>query len=309
MATLNITIESLQLEYRTVLDTILANASMNEPRGQRVHDAGYTVLEVAQPLYPQLPVETGRGVSLDIAAIEAIQLVAGVDKSDLVLKIAPQFREYANVRGTGDDGDPMRQYFHGNYGGRMRVFFDCLCGRDVWHGSWLECAVHKVKNDRDTRQAVINIWDNRLDNGVAGANDYPCTVAIGLRVFRGRLDMHVTMRSNDAWKGLPYDVFQFNQAHLTAASMLQTPPGRYYHNAWSMHVYEPDVEKVADVYDRSYLSSTVLPRGFDHVYDAVEVLSYLDSDRYALSPAQEWYAQRLHKYTTDENETEEKTGA
>jgi thymidylate synthase len=303
VATLNITVESLQLEYRTVLDDIMRKAIINEPRGQRVYDAGYTVLEIAQCQFPQLPVQTGRKVNLDIAAIEALQLVAGEGTHDAVLRVAPQFAAYAEVIGSGDDGDPMRWNFHGNYGDRMNTTHGASghnCGARVHHFSWLECAVHKIKSDRDTRQAVINIWQNERDSGQPGKKDYPCTVAIGFRVYRARLDMHVTMRSNDAWKGLPYDVFQFNQAHHTVASMLQVPLGRYYHNAWSMHVYEEDVEKMEAVYDRSYLADTVLPRGFTHSTDAMSVIGFPNPDVYKDNPAQQWYANRLRRYLDTE---------
>jgi len=308
VATLNITIESLQLEYRTVLDAVLKVAVASKPRGYTTYDAGYTVIEITVPQLPQLPVETGRGVSIDIAAIEALQLIAGEGAHDAVLRVAPQFKEYADARPYTYGKEPM---FHGNYGDRMNttmVSGQHDCGAGVYHFSWLECAVHKIKTDRDTRQAVINLWSNELDNAVSGKKDYPCTVAIGFRIFRGQLDMHVTMRSNDAWKGLPYDVFQFNQAHLTVATMLSVPLGRYYHNAWSLHLYDADLDNVKNVYDRTYLSDVVLPRGFNHSTDAMSVLNNSDPADYHSSATQEWYARRLYKYLEPtQDETAEKT--
>lgn len=293
-------IESLQLEYRTVLDTVYQRASINKPRGMKVYDAGFTVLKIEQPQLPQLPVETGRKVNLDIAAIEAIQLVAGRGMHDLLIKIAPQFKKYANVRGTGNDGDPMVRRFHGNYGDRVKARFHHGCDSDEWHNSWIECAVYKIKNDRDTRQAVVTIWENELDSGVRGANDYPCTIALTFRIFRGRLDMLVTMRSNDAWKGLPYDVFQFNQVHWTIANMLSVPMGSYYHVANSMHIYDEDTPRTGDVRDRSFVASTTLPRGFSSVTNAQFVLCEATRD---YSTSERWYADRLWPYMKDEEKT------
>jgi len=301
-----VVIESLQLEYRTVLDAVLANTTVNQPRGRRVYDAGYTTIEIARPDLPQLPVSTGRGINMDIAAIEAIQLISGEAKHDLVLKIAPQFEAYSDVTGNGDDGDPMVREFHGNYGGRMQPEPFHACGCDHYHFSYLECVVAKIKRDRDTRQAVVNIWDNRLDNGTPGMHDYPCTIALVLRVFKGRLDMHVMMRSNDAWLGLPFDIWQFNQWHWTAANMLGVPLGRYTHLATSMHIYEDDLEKVEKVYDRSNVANISLPRGFSHVQDAADIINGNTELSHRESASHRWYAERLAPYIHDEDENDKK---
>jgi len=292
-------IESLQLEYRMVLDEVYRRAVINQPRGMKVYDAGFTVLKITQPMLPQLPVKTGRGVNMDIAMIEAIQLVAGKRHDDLVLKIAPQFEAYTNVREIGDDDDRTERYFHGNYGDRMSTGYAHQCDTDEWHNSWLECVVYKIKKDRDTRQAVVNIWDNSLDNTIAGANDYPCTVAIQFRIFRNQLDMHVTMRSNDAWKGLPYDVFQFNQAHWTVANMLSLPLGSYYHVTTSMHIYDEDTPKIGAVHNRGYGASTRMPYGFNNVVNAQLILAQVE---WPYSASERWYVDRLAPYLSDEKE-------
>lgn len=296
MATIEIT--SLQKSYRGVLDKIVRDSHETSPRGLKTYDAGHTTIKITNPALPQLPVETGRGVNIDIAAVEAIQLIAGKGMHDLVLKIAPQFERYTNVIGTGDDGEPMVRRFHGNYGDRMRTNAFHECGSNEWHNSWIECAVYKIKNDRDTRQAVVNIWDNNRDNTNPDANDYPCTVAIGFRIFRGALDMHVTMRSNDAWLGLPIDVFQFNQCHWTVANMLCVPLGKYYHTAWSMHVYANDYEKIERVRNRSTLSNIQLPYGFTSVANAGFILCEAVRD---YSASERWYVDRLTPYMEETN--------
>jgi thymidylate synthase len=298
-----ITIESLQLEYRKVLDYVYKHAVINQPRGLKTYEVSPLTLEITMPVWPQLPVNTGRGVSLDIAAIEAIQLISGTASEDLLLKIAPQFRQYTDVKGSGDDGDPMVRRFHGNYGRRMSVNFNHQCNTMEWHHSWLECAVDKIKNDRDTRQAVITIWENNLDNGIAGAKDYPCTVALMFHVHNGRLDMHTTMRSNDAWKGLPYDVFQFTQAQHTVANMLCIPMGRYFHNVMSMHLYDEDSKRISSVRDRGFFANTILPQGFTSVKDAHDILA--GRERYDHEPqTHRWYIERLSRYLTEEKTSE-----
>ena len=52
------------------------------------------------------------------------------------------------------------------------------------------------------------------------------------------------MRSNDAWLGLPYDVFCNTQLLKLIADILGVIPGSYTHNVGSMHFYERNFEKI-----------------------------------------------------------------
>lgn len=305
MATLRIDnsqvhIESLQLQYREVLDRVLASSEYTKPRGMATYEVSPMTLVILHPELPQLPVETGRKVSLDIAMIEAIQLIAGRSATDLLLRIAPQFERYSNVDQLG------RRYFHGNYGKRMNAGWGHDCTDDT-RGctSLLDCAVTKIKNDRDTRQAAITIWDNSLDNGVTGMNDYPCTVAMIFKMYRGRLDMHVTMRSNDVWRGLPYDIFQFTQAQQTVANMLCAPVGRYFHTTTSMHFYEEDVNSVFNVENRDTFSNVTLPRGFSNTLNAWSILTGHTSPADQYTTSERWYLDRLTPFFKEEMKTDD----
>jgi thymidylate synthase len=105
--------------------------------------------------------------------------------------------------------------------------------------------IEKLNSDYWTRQAVANLWDKRWDN-VAGKRDYPCTVALGVTreptFTEDVLNMFVTMRSNDIWLGLPYDMFQFTQLQHTICRAVDAQAGRYIHTAWSMHLYDRDLD-------------------------------------------------------------------
>jgi len=112
---------------------------------------------------------------------------------------------------------------HGAYGSRIRY--------------QVAGAIAKLEHDQDTRQAIITLWDPVLDNQ-PDKRDYPCTVALQFEVNDGRLCMNTFMRSNDAWLGLPYDMFQFTQLQLTIANAMRLDFGWYRHTALSMHLYE-----------------------------------------------------------------------
>lgn len=205
--------------YQQIVQEVYQYGQPRTPRGQKTFDAGHVVIVLETP-YDSLPVHCGRDLNVKIAAAEAIQLVGGFSDPDFMLNIAPQFANYME-----DEG-----FFHGAYGRRI--------------GTQLRDVVYKLKSDAHSRQAVLTLWDPMLDN-YAGKRDYPCTVAIGFGFGPyNRLSMNVTMRSNDVWLGLPYDLFQFSQLHLTVCNAMDVPPGEYTHTAWSMHIYERDVDKV-----------------------------------------------------------------
>lgn len=95
-------------------------------------------------------------------------------------------------------------------------------------------AKSRLQDDRDTRQAVISIWRPRPRM----SRDIPCTVAFQFLIRDNQLHMITTMRSNDAWLGLPYDVFTFTQLQAFMAFELDMEPGWYQHQVGSMHLYD-----------------------------------------------------------------------
>ncbi len=54
------------------------------------------------------------------------------------------------------------------------------------------------------------------------------------------LELHVDMRSNDAWLGVPYDVIQFSMLQTAMAAELDAAVGSYTHMSHSMHLYKKD---------------------------------------------------------------------
>jgi thymidylate synthase len=98
--------------------------------------------------------------------------------------------------------------------------------------SW---AKRQLIADADTRQCVINLWRPRP----ARSKDIPCTISLKFYLRSGKLNLIGDMRSNDAWLGLPYDLFTFTQLQQQMAAELGVEPGWYQHQAGSMHLYGP----------------------------------------------------------------------
>ena len=103
----------------------------------------------------------------------------------------------------------------------------------------LDKIVGLLENNTDTRQACISIYDGKeFDNY---SYDTPCTYAVQFTIVHDRLDMCVTMRSNDLWYGFCNDQYCFAQLQKMVAKRLKLPVGVYYHFAHNMHLYNDKI--------------------------------------------------------------------
>lgn len=212
-----------RLGYRHVVNQVWQRGMRRAPRDKMTYDLGPTTIVYESPC-DALPLGIGRKLNPAIGAGEALQLIAGSARHDLMPRISPNFSAFLER----DDR------FWGSYGDRI--------GNQVHH------VVRKLTRDRDTRQAVVTLWRPTLDNEPA-KKDYPCTVALNFTIVHDQLEMRTLMRSNDAWWGLPYDVFQFTQLQLTVARALNITAGKYTHTTWSLHLYDEHVPFVEDLTD------------------------------------------------------------
>lgn len=270
--------------YVDVLSKIRLFGRSRPSRNGPTRDLGHVTIVLDEP-FDALPVGVGRNVSERVAAAEAIQLIGAFSDPEWLIERAPQMHPYREPDGR----------FWGAYGARI--------------GVQISGVVRKLRADPWTRQAVATLWHDERDGHVAyaGKLDYPCTVALGFIMqiqFTGasQLDMNVIMRSNDAWLGLPYDMFQFTQLQWTVARMLGVAVGRYYHTAWSLHLYERDLEashavvapSEPTVFDPSGIGVPNLEVA-DVIYRARTIARDPSAIEWELTPSERWYRDVLHK--------------
>ena len=105
--------------------------------------------------------------------------------------------------------------------------------------SQLDIIVQMLKDNPETRQAAISIYDAKEISDYT--NDTPCTYAVQFTIVHGRLDMCVTMRSNDLWYGFCNDQYCFSKLQGLVAFKLDIEPGVYYHFAHNMHLYNDKI--------------------------------------------------------------------
>ena len=95
--------------------------------------------------------------------------------------------------------------------------------------------INILKNYKKTRQATISIYDGKeIDKYTY---DTPCTYATQFTIVDSRLNMCVTMRSNDLWYGFCNDQYQFSKLQEMIAKEINMDMGTYYHFAHNFHLY------------------------------------------------------------------------
>ena len=103
----------------------------------------------------------------------------------------------------------------------------------------LDYVIDKLKNHKHTRHAAISIYDCKEHDQFE--NDTPCTYAVQFTILNNRLDMCVTMRSNDLWFGFCNDQYCFSKLQKMVSDELNIEPGVYYHFAHNMHLYNDKI--------------------------------------------------------------------
>jgi thymidylate synthase len=101
-----------------------------------------------------------------------------------------------------------------------------------------------LKANPRTRQATVSIYDGKEISNGTYQYDTPCTYAIQFTILNDKLNMCVTMRSNDLWYGFCNDQYCFSKLQLMVADKLEIRLGEYYHFAHNLHLYNNIIEKL-----------------------------------------------------------------
>ena len=91
-----------------------------------------------------------------------------------------------------------------------------------------------LRRKSGSRRAVIQLFN--AEDIAADHKEIPCTTTLQFHLREELLHMSVTLRSNDAYWGLPHDVFCFTMLQEMMARRLGVEIGEYYQYVGSMHV-------------------------------------------------------------------------
>ncbi len=175
-----------------------------------------------------------RRLSPAYACAEFLWYLTATRSIEMIKAYAPQYGKFA------EDG-----VAHGAYGYRID---------NNARENQLGLLIDHLRENPDSRQAVITFWNaSDLWHSVrAKRKDLPCTLSLQFLVRDDKLHLVTTMRSNDAWLGLPYDVFAFTCFQWLVASVLGVEPGTYTHQAGSVHLYEKNWKAAEEALEGNY---------------------------------------------------------
>lgn len=116
----------------------------------------------------------------------------------------------------------------------------------------LDKCIEQLKKDKSTRQAWISIFDGKEKD--IYQFDTPCTLAVGFYVLpfdESKLNMTVTMRSNDLVYGFCNDQYCFSKLQELVANELNMEVGEYYHFSQNLHIYDYHFNLKEKYYEQS----------------------------------------------------------
>jgi thymidylate synthase len=203
--------EHLDGLWRSVIDGLTHEGEETAPRGMKVRELRAVTLLLRSPAKNVL-ISSGRKLNYHFMVAEFLWMLFGHDDVATISAYNTQIAQFS------DDGVT----FFGAYGPRIK--------------DQLATVIDRLQADPDTRQAVLELWQPKALR--TSTKDVPCTLTWQFFIRDGALEMHVHMRSNDAWLGMPYDIFNFTQMQRLVASKLGIPCGCYVHHVGSMHLYE-----------------------------------------------------------------------
>ena len=103
----------------------------------------------------------------------------------------------------------------------------------------LDAIITHLRVNPKSRRGAISIYDAKEMHKYS--HDTPCTYAVQFTILNNKLNMCVTMRSNDLWYGFCNDQYCFSMLQQLVAGRLGIQVGTYYHFAHNLHLYNEQI--------------------------------------------------------------------
>lgn len=121
----------------------------------------------------------------------------------------------------------------------------------IHHLNQMEHLLNVLDKDTSKRRAVASVYLPQFDQHGLINEEVPCTLNLQYLVRDNKVQNITYMRSQDALKVLPYDVFIFTMIQEYICRRLQPGHslelGKYNHFSGSFHVYHTDLEKTKKI--------------------------------------------------------------
>lgn len=219
-----------------VYKQILTRGSHINPSKGPAREISGTLLKLSAPRV-RLSRSESRGRLFSCLG-ELLWILAGSNRLDFIQHYIPSYDEFSDDKKT----------IYGAYGPRL---FGASPNDQVTR------VIELLTEKRDSRQAVLQLFD-RSDT-LKPHLDIPCTCTLQFLVRGDRLHMLTSMRSNDAWLGLPHDVFGFTMLQELIARSLGIELGEYKHVVGSLHLYDKHKDKATKFLDEGWHPHRPMP--------------------------------------------------
>lgn len=195
--------------YVNLLRLLLQHGEPAAPRGQNTKEILGVSLTLTDGYRPVITIPN-RALNYHFMAAEALWILMGRDDVAMLSAYNSQVAKFS------DDGER----FWGAYGPRFMAQKQFI--------------IDTLKEDSWSRQAVIQVWRGQPPK----TKDVPCTLSWQFLLRNNRLHLIATMRSSDAWLGIPYDLNSFSAVQRSMASALDADVGNLELRLGSSHLYE-----------------------------------------------------------------------
>ena len=221
-------------------------------------------LELKNPRARLSRTETRRREVSTIA--ELCWYLSGTNVAEPIVFYLPKYADDEEEDGT----------IHGGYG--PRLFGTAPDAR-------VRAVIDSLKANPASRRAVVQIFDH-TDLGPERYKDVPCTCTLQFLLRDNEVHLVVNMRSNDAYRGLPHDVFAFTMLQELVARSLNVDLGRYIHMVGSLHLYDRDLDEVGCYLGEGWQSTVdpMPPMPVGDPWDSVRQLLAAEADIRSLTP-------------------------
>ena len=247
--------ETLDDLMRWVFEQILEEGQEIHPTKGSARELSGVLLELTNPLARISRTET-KGKPFSCLG-ELLWYLAQSKDLSFITYYLREYRSYA-------DG----QEIFGGYGPRL---FN-------WDGfNQFDNVANMLKRKPDSRQAVIQLFDSQ--DIVGSHNDIPCTCTMQFMIRGERLHLLTYMRSNDAFVGMPHDIFCFTMLQEIMARTLSVELGQYKHMVGSLHLYNKSVENARQFLEEGWQSTTTLMRPMPEGNPWPAIKSVLSAER------------------------------
>jgi thymidylate synthase len=152
--------------------------------------------------------------------VETVWVLSGRNDIEDIQPYLPRAADFS------DDGLTWRA----GYGPRLREYGE-------WGVDQLEYVVETLRRSPGSRQAVVSLWDPRVDT--MPGKDIACNNWLSFSSRLGQLDLHVAVRSNDlvwGWSGI--NVFEWSSLLEIVAGLTGLMVGKLHFSITSLHIYE-----------------------------------------------------------------------